>query len=159
MSSKNEMSFISILALKKSICVSTVYCLLHLLVSSISFPKAFFVLCKTKKADDVPWWCTVMETFHLLPTLTSYSLILSWKLSSHIVDVDKQLARPGFSLPLTHSSYSELKGRTFYITQWQSEFRYKRFLENEIWSKCQGKAIFMSNEFLCWGSWISMHFT
>lgn len=42
--------------------------------------------------------------------------------------------------------YSELKGRAFYITQWQSEFRYKCFLDNEIWSKRQGKDMFMTNE-------------
>lgn len=59
------------------------------------------------------------------------------------------------SAPIRDSSV--LHGRTFYITQWQSEFRYKRSLDNLICSKCQGKAIFMSNELLCRGSRISMH--
>lgn len=70
----------------------------------------------------------------------------------------EQLSWPGLSLPVTHTS-SILNRRTFYITQWQSGFRYKRFLENEIWSKCLAKAIFMSNELLRRGSKISMHFT
>lgn len=36
----------------------------------------------------------------------------------------EQLDWQGFSLPVTHA-LSILKGRTFYITQWQSEFRHE----------------------------------
>lgn len=43
-------------------------------------------------------------------------------------------------------SYPELSGRAFYITQWQSEFRPKMYLQNEIWSKCHIKIISISNE-------------
>lgn len=82
-------------------------------------------------------------------TRTSYSLISSWKLSFHVAKecrLNSWSSWASVCLWLIYRPYLELKGRAFYITQWQSEFRHKCFLDNEIWSKRQGKAMFMSNE-------------
>lgn len=104
----------------------------------------------------------IHSSLHLSPTPTSsYSPILSWKLSSCIVGDCRQNNWPGHALASDSYSihYQSSNEGHFILYVGKMNLDIRRFWENEIWSKCQGNAMFMKNElFFLLSFRISVHF-